>query len=1390
MPDISSYLRSEFSDIELHEALHQPLSILLGVNLDAINALKDIGINTIFDLGASRLFTHAQIATEVDQPSTLSGRMGLAPSDWLKPAATFESLSDIPTLPLEYLNGLTDTQATTLKIALDVTTIRDFAFWPPRRVAYKLVNDSVGTSIDPDEDQSETLRPRFGEYPTERVYYSTLTMLQMDENSERSQLQKPISLLPTVDQPTGFGKPAVGVLLTFSQSWYAKGVTLGHMLHSLALAPGEATRIAVIDWSRRTTATATEAISETEELDNATRHSRAISEVQNAVANELQQGGSMSSGWANSSSKSGAVAASTGLLTSLFVSGSASGTYQDASTNFSSESSSWSVGSRSISADMSQKVNDRTEQYANSVRNRRATAVREVSQSEHESVSTRIVANYNHMHALTVQYYEVVQVYQVAAQLHKAERCIFVPFELLDFASPNAIDIVERFRGALLRGALTTKARDLIIDDVTMVSIKANSQARVPRPSIFGNQDVTVATEMMANIGDSKPNTTSKEPSSGKDKNAAATPYTNMIWHQNAIVKMAHVYGRSTLRSSSDIPDLTADTELLGISFSGLNLATMLLNRPGVTTTDNTFTISTNAHVDLPPGILLSEIDAISVARAADDTLHAGHMTLHCSYHGRPVNTPQILIQLDPGTAVQQVLSLQTNEADRQKKLLTHLQANRTHYSQVAFRSLDSATLVMLLSPFEWNGKALVDQVEPTPLTVAGNYLVFRAPIESDERSGVNNNGNNQTWGTVLDERGIDFKISNSRLVPIPTGGVFAEAVLGRSNSAEKLDITRFWNWQDSPIPLQPPEISPVGTGSRGTSENLTPGNLSSPVLNIVNPTSLPDPAGLAASLGAVSTSNLFRDMSGLQGTQALSEAALKETLATATQAGQLASTNMQTEAQKAVAMGQIAADLAKAAMGIPPTGSTKGISAEGARINNGRDMDERGVSGASGATSGGSGAIPGSSGGSSGGGYSNSDSSGGDDFGNGFSREGAYADRGAFGYSPDAMKQSVAAVVNNNSDIELDIEKANMPWIRTFHPDENDKSGEITLIATVMPAVPAGATFVWSTFGSDALEIVSPNAQQTVVRGGKPGVTTLACEILDANKQRLQQNTTWIGVPQFVSIFENTDGYPTNNVGITSPHLFDSVLREFHLTSKRSLILQRAKNVSDFILQKTNVRMIWDLPPFNEKLPSQYLDGGFASGQFVRMSIAGYAGMIFGREVENTTLATTLPSKLTGSVDASIAIFPGGMERFKEKGNNFVPFLKLIPSITTAENASALDPNNTVLQNDLNRLYELGGEMLGRVIGSVMAHEVFHAILGQKVLEKGHTKAPDVDVLSPAIENISNATGIALLDKNAFPAIGSYSIFDVNSVARLQPKNQDLVAVSFPVPPQSPFEF
>ena len=53
-------------------------------------------------------------------------------------------------------------------------------------------------------------------------------------------------------------------------------MALGDLLHSVALAPGESTRIAITTGSRTSTGTSTQDISQTEALDTTSDSSRAI----------------------------------------------------------------------------------------------------------------------------------------------------------------------------------------------------------------------------------------------------------------------------------------------------------------------------------------------------------------------------------------------------------------------------------------------------------------------------------------------------------------------------------------------------------------------------------------------------------------------------------------------------------------------------------------------------------------------------------------------------------------------------------------------------------------------------------------------------------------------------------------------------------------------------------------------------------------------------------------------------------------------------------------------------------------------------------------------------------------------------------------------------------
>ena len=101
----------------------------------------------------------------------------------------------------------------------------------------------------------------------------------------------------------------------------------------------------------------------------------------------------------------------------------------------------------------------------------------------------------------------------------------------------------------------------------------------------------------------------------------------------------------------------------------------------------------------------------------------------------------------------------------------------------------------------------------------------------------------------MLKARNLDpYSVRDTRMVPIPTDGVFAEAVRGTVELRRETrhhPLLELAGFARTAHPA--PELAPVSTESRALPENLTPGQLGPSTLNIVNPTSLPDPAGIGA---------------------------------------------------------------------------------------------------------------------------------------------------------------------------------------------------------------------------------------------------------------------------------------------------------------------------------------------------------------------------------------------------------------------------------------------------------------------------------------------------------------------------------------------------------------
>ena len=262
----------------------------------AAQALKAIAVVSVFDLSASRVFAVAARLVEIaGDPSRAEARLGVVAADAVTMPAGM-AVGALADQPLSILRGIPDAAA--LGTALDVATVRELAAWPPYAAAKAILaaaffpEDAQG--FDP--EAPDDLLPRSGVYPTERVFYRRLVLDAVGQGDGTQALESAEAIDLTAALGTlsgGFKRLATGAMLSFSQSWFAQGLTLGQLLHSTSLAPGESTRIAMIDWSRRSSAVGERSRSPRPSSSSNTRPTAGrSSEVTNATAQEFQTGSS------------------------------------------------------------------------------------------------------------------------------------------------------------------------------------------------------------------------------------------------------------------------------------------------------------------------------------------------------------------------------------------------------------------------------------------------------------------------------------------------------------------------------------------------------------------------------------------------------------------------------------------------------------------------------------------------------------------------------------------------------------------------------------------------------------------------------------------------------------------------------------------------------------------------------------------------------------------------------------------------------------------------------------------------------------------------------------------------------------------------------------------
>lgn len=891
-----------------------PVDALVTVDKQDAAALGQIGIRTVFDLANSRVFLDAQRISLAPKPVDEDGQLN-AEVDLLIDNARWNPDAALPLQDVAVLQVVDAAAADILRDQLALRTIAAVATY--RGFEAARIVTSLQRQFDGERDPAtpDELRPMARTYATEQLDYRRCFIdFPQDHPTDRSLEDGPVSLGD--GRKLLFSKPVTGTVLDMKQTWTPFGLSLGQLLHSTGLAPAESVRVAVVHWGRKERSSVDETSSQDEDIAANTEQSRAIAEVQEGVTTEMQKGSTTASQESTTKGKTGTAGAALNLGGLGSVGG--GGSVSSSSTTAAATSVSVSAGQRSMRAEASQDLQAKTQQSATAVRNLRASRVVEVEQSEKEEIETRLVVNYNHSHALSIHYYEVVQIYKVEARIWRSRPCLFVPFD-------TDSDIFSSADGKRLTSLLPTEG--------------SAPTAFLPEDGSIQSMEVTVGAEG-ATIRDLR-----LFDAGGKRVYSITPQKRGQTWSRvvfdlstaslDDVAKISVRIdappdldtGRTTVRVFSSSNVLTVETDRAPLvqlpdeQVNDVQIMTILdLISIGKTSSSSLFDVET-------------KIAALSFAPSSVFARLFGAM----SYRGTP-----LLRQVDPQPVA--------------------VYGNMIAFEMIGEDPTDRPPAVERFEPDDEIQSRVVSMIRRSePLfdnlfdlegSVRNGRPVARVGLMVPRRSTETLKNWMAEFDLLRDEEPAAPKavrtIEDRAMVPpsfvaLPTAGVFTEAVLGRFNASEKIDLTRFWDWQESPIPQYAPEISPVVSGSRATDADTRSAQAPNPSINIQAAPALPGFSGASGMVGALSAPSPFRDMSGRDVVGQLIEAGLASATSVSDQSANLTANSVNAATAMEIEKTRAMRDIAVAYL----TGGTGGGSSDsntrlGGMLNKGRELDAR----------------------------------------------------------------------------------------------------------------------------------------------------------------------------------------------------------------------------------------------------------------------------------------------------------------------------------------------------------------------------------------------------------------------------------------------------------------
>lgn len=536
------------------------------------------------------------------------------------------------------------------------------------------------------------------------------------------------------------GNLLIGLSNLYRHAWYPVGRGLGRLLYSTSLAPCEEINLAFIDWSRSERDTRTESRTQSERFEHDLQHDRSIDEVVDAVLSETQSGSSSAGG--------GGASLDLGFFS---IGGGGGHTTSSAS------------GRRSLHASTVQNISDGVSQSASSIRHQRATVVTTSYQRESERIQTRTVHNHNMNHIMNLQYFQVVEHYSVKTELVEEKPVLLVPYAVdkdifgkipsfAKFVNQPSLPITRFLdrHARILRRLVPRRFQSAFNSLSRLLHCKDVYSIEEPYAT-FSRWDITLGSAWRPGVSlriKTKSGQTIRLRPYGHTSSKPPTQFVSSPVRHDDIEQVI---------VSFDTAEALRDINQSGI-FSDHFLENLMSDHTKYTLDriEILATTDRSRYISQPQSFVIE-------TNAVDVTLDAGNPSVN------------IAVTADPSVDFSSYRGREHEDYCRLQELIAHIQSEPMRYMRAIWLREDPDRRAIRFDQYKIGDKSLLDHIVNKPIGVLGNYVAFEL-LEGHRIAAV---------------QSPDYVVS-SRVVTIPTRGVFGEVFLSCCNATEKRDIERF----------------------------------------------------------------------------------------------------------------------------------------------------------------------------------------------------------------------------------------------------------------------------------------------------------------------------------------------------------------------------------------------------------------------------------------------------------------------------------------------------------------------------------------------------------------------------------------------------------------------